>query len=228
MHAIASLWGIATKYLLYNTGKTIGSIDTKTENQQILFRNVGTRMEPMYDKPELVEVDDVDDPFGYRQHIIVVDWNEDGLNDVLTLDKDRQYTYYERYQAQDGLLHLRFGYNLRYEDGAVITQVSIHPWDNYLCACDWDGDGDWDLLVGIGQRMGIVFLENVGDLKQPVFRRPRRILANGKPITHSTHCMRPFAVDWDNTGKLDILSGSESGWLHLFRRAILSIEQEEC
>jgi hypothetical protein len=40
--------------------------------------------------------------------------------------------------------------------------------------------------------------------------------------------MRPFAVDWDNTGKLDILSGSESGWLHLFRRAILSIEQEEC
>jgi hypothetical protein len=35
---VCVLWGIATKYLLYNTGKTIGSIETKTENQQILIK----------------------------------------------------------------------------------------------------------------------------------------------------------------------------------------------
>lgn len=39
-----------------------------------------------------------------------------------------------------------------------------------------------------------------------------------QPIKYSVHSLRPCPVDWDGTGRIDLLVGSESGWFHLFRR----------
>ena len=52
---------------------------------------------------------------------------------------------------------------------------------NGCYTCDWDDDGDWDILTG--SCYGWVRIQiNTGTNEKPVFDKPRRVLADGKPI----------------------------------------------
>jgi hypothetical protein len=75
-------------------------------------------------------------------------------------------------------------------------------------AVDWDGDGDYDLIIGtIG---GMVFLiPNEGTAEAYAFGKERQIAkVPGRA--------GPYAADWDGDGDLDLLVGDGDGSVSLF------------
>lgn len=99
------------------------------------------------------------------------------------------------------------------KDRYDLSSICSHPF-----ACDWDGDGDLDLLIGNFQ--GTFYLaENTGSAEVPSWKAQgewiqggdEKLLGLGQPrIYHSA----PFVIDWDGDGDLDIISGDSNGGVY--------------
>jgi hypothetical protein len=186
-------------------------------NKIFFFRGLGNMV---FDPPEEIEVGGEPFPFGWRKAPFAIDWNGDGLRDLVAVDKDERVCLFRR-KEKDGKLILLPGEVFRYEDGEAVTTNSIPPGiyrNPIVClwVCDWNGDGDWDLLASSNRQTSL--LENVGTNEQPLFKRPVPLSTPDGEINICHHESRVTALDWDLDGDLDVVIGGESGTLYFFRR----------
>jgi len=218
-------------------------------NRVFWFRNGGTRERPAFGPRQQIEVEGLEDSaekrarslqlalgdsaypfqddeaFWWRQKVSVVDWNGNGLPDLVAVDGSGCYVLYERFRDAHGALKLRLGRRFTYQTGEPVTHDSLPrrvPGTDGIVVCDWKGRGVWDVLVGTCYT--VLYLENRGDNAAPVFAKPVRLRLWGKEIHHSRHGLKGHAVDWDGDGRLSWVAGSESGMFFLFRRAALDAE----
>lgn len=161
----------------------------------------------------------------WRTTPVAIDWNKDGLCDLISLDQEGWLSYYER--RGDGRLNP--GKRIFHgSDGSVynnrkgITDTTPGPLRlndleagesgrRKICFADWDHDGHPDLIAdgpsavwwqGEPSESGRYMLTYKGDLSRTVLEG---------------HTTCPTPVDWDHDGIIDLLLGAEDGHFYLIR-----------
>lgn len=144
----------------------------------------------------------------------MVDFNDDGLIDLVMLDHEGYLAFFAR-RRQGNKLRLLPGQRIFIDEQG--KSVRLNPRraggsGRYkIHLVDYDGDGRRDLLVNstnadlyknMGTRDGKTILKNTGPID------PRKI---------SGHTSSPTTVDWNGDGIRDPLVGAEDGYLYYVR-----------
>lgn len=158
-----------------------------------------------------------------------IDWNKDGLMDLVMLDHEGYLAYFERF-SQDGILKLKPGNRIFYGvNGSVFTNRNEIKNEQYgplqlnegeagssgrrkWCFTDWDEDGDQDLLVN---GKNIVLFENMGTKEGQVQLAFRGDISQQVLAGHTTS---PTVIQLNKKAKPQLLVGAEDGFLYLFER----------
>jgi len=98
---------------------------------------------------------------------------------------------------------------IKYNNPGLETDLAVGLWSSPL-PMDFDNDGDLDLICGeFVDRF--TWFENTGTREKPVFAKGRFLKNNKNLITMDLEMMRTAAVDWNQDGNIDLLSGDEDG-----------------
>jgi hypothetical protein len=179
----------------------------------LFYKNVGTSLHPKLLPPVDVATRDGKPVHGFRDKPVVIDWDGDGLVDVVGCTDGVTHLFKRYRDAQTGELKLAAGLPLKFADGSPLTVGS------FCNAGDWDRKGVYDLFSCSWNTM--LYCKNTGTNAQPAFLRPVAMQADGQSLSVGNHVTTPLPVDWDHSGKLDILASGESGLLYLYRRSYL-------
>ena len=189
-------------------------------NRVAYFENIGSRKQPKFAKAVTL-LHDQGEHFSFRSRPAPVDYNKDGLMDLIAGSagprdrndsKDIAISLYLRYRDEKGQLRLRAPVRLKDTEGRELRTPI--PYHHGFEVADWDGDGDLDLFTN--ERSQLILYRSTGN---GFAREP--ILYNGKPLSVSHHETSIKAVDWDRDGQLDLITGGESGWVYYFARSAL-------
>lgn len=108
---------------------------------------------------------------------------------------------------------------------SAVMALSDQAWP-YIC--DWDNDGDMDLLVGGGYGWPRILI-NEGSNEKMAFSESKNILSEGKPIRltrnkilggenwHDMGYLYPTYIDWDNDGLPDLLLPNETNRIFWYK-----------
>ena len=209
----------------------------------VWFENIGTATQPQLTQPKPVMVEWEDEnlypsaqwwkPVGqelvteHRTTPYAIDLNGDGLCDLVMLDHEGYLAFYERYE-EDGVLKLKQGKRIFLDLAGNPIKLSLALGDNRygtttegaigrvkLAITDWDGDGMLDVIVGSGVDMGNNFMW----YKTTKVENGNYYLARQGELSISNingHHPGFTICDWNNDGKPDIITGTESGYLYYF------------
>jgi len=196
----------------------------------VWYRNVGTRQEPKLAAVQPIEVEwDGPQPalaWGWmkpqgkalltqwRTTPVAVDWNKDGLVDLVMLDQEGYLAYFERAKV-DGRLILKSPRRAFCDEQGRPLQlnkgVAGRSGRRKLCVTDWDGDGQADFLLNSSSAN---FLRQVG------FKDGNWLFKDEGPLVKQNiegHDVSPTTVDFDGDGVPDFLGGAEDGRFYFLR-----------
>lgn len=165
----------------------------------------------------------------WRTTPYAIDWNEDGIMDLIMLDQEGYLAYYQG-DSKSGETILQPGKRIFYgENGTTFNNKNeVADTGNGLLRlntgeagrsgrrkisfADWDNDGDLDLWVN---SLNVSLFENIS-------QSPDKVVFEHKgPLTElmlAGHTTSPTFVDWDGDGVWEVLAGAEDGhFYHLPR-----------
>lgn len=190
----------------------------------VVAENTGTRTSPAFDRRRIL-FDSSDKPIdvGYDACPLSVDWNGDGVRDLLVgaekgcilyfqnegTDPEPAFTYRD-FLRVDGELLLTPNWPIAELPNSKPGEVFPADYLAIPCACDWDGDGDMDLLAGGFVTGRIFFFENIGREADGTPRLKARgpLAVDGEPLD-TGWAAAPTAIDLDQDGDLDLVCGAK-------------------
>jgi hypothetical protein len=210
----------------------------------VWYRNVGTRKNPQLAAAQPIEVEwnSVQPALAYgwlrptgkslltqwRTTPVMVDWNKDGLMDLLMLDQAGYLAYFERAKRGGNLVLLAPRRALQGENFSVTNSrhnvIDASPGlirlnngiagasgRRKLCVVDWDGDGLLDIFVNSANAN---FLRQTGVRDGQWSFRDMGLLVNENIEGHD---VSPTTVDFDGNGIPDFLGGAEDGRFYFLK-----------
>lgn len=163
----------------------------------------------------------------WRTTPVAIDWNEDGLMDLVMLDHEGYLAYYERFRDSAGELWLRPGERIFYAtSGSVYHPVRgmldslagplcLNPGKagrsgrRKICFTDWNGDGRPDLMV---DSRNVAWFENKGVREGKVWFEYK---GNVSEVQLAGHTTCPTAVYRKGKRLADLVVGAEDGHFYL-------------
>ena len=190
----------------------VGQADGKIK----IFLNIGTIGEPTFDRGAFVQVGPTggktDISVGSRATPSVVDWNNDGLKDMISGGMSGRIYVYLNTGSNQAPDFQTTAYARQNGVDLIVNSGRSSP-----CAGDFNNDDRKDLICG--NTNGELWLyPNVGTDAEPIFGDAVQVEAADVPIDLAgTPRSRPFVCDWNADGKSDVLIGAADGQVHLYR-----------
>lgn len=151
--------------------------------------------------------------------VAVADLNADGKRDLLVASPNGYFFYYQNRGTPAEPRFTNAEVLPIFLSASPVVRDIYHAFgherdhDRFcprICLADWRKRGTLDLLVGnfLGE---LLFVPNTGAARQPVFSQPA-VLDRARVQTDDrnrlwANLLSPAAADWNNDGKLDVLTG---------------------
>lgn len=222
----------------------------------VWYKNVGTRQKPQLAAAQPIEVEwNGEQPhlaYGWlrpegkalltqwRTTPVGVDWNKDGLTDLVMLDQEGYLAFFERSRLPDGSLQLKHPQRVlcaektapapglvdkALEHLKVKTPVAMKPGEplrlnagiagksgrRKICIMDWDGDGKLDILLNSANAN---FIRQTSAAEGHYYFADMGLLSDANIEGHD---VSPTTVDFNADGTPDFLGGAEDGHLYYLR-----------
>jgi hypothetical protein len=179
----------------------------------LLLENQGTRTKHVFAKPRILQQGGNPLKTVWRTRPVVRDLDGDGRNDLLALDHDGRLVLYRG--SPQGLkpgerISDQRDFSIKLDgEGRETGRANI-------TVMDWDADGKLDVIVGnaVENFDGLRWYRNIGTQQKWILERQPNIPLN-LPWNHY-NLVEP--VDWDKDGKIDLIAGSEGGWIYFYRQ----------
>lgn len=170
-----------------------------------IYPNVGTDQEPRFERYQYFQDGQpegrVPQHAGFAPHI--ADLDQDGRADILSPAWHGKVFWFQ--QSSDRIFEA--GRPLRNSKEQIIEL----EWTWGVTTCDWENDGDLDILVGYSayqpELANVVLLKNTGETADgsPLFENPVGLRAGTAPMRIQTQAPMPAAVDWNGDGLFDLV-----------------------
>ncbi|MBW7893707.1 MAG: VCBS repeat-containing protein [Opitutaceae bacterium] len=159
----------------------------------------------------------------------MIDWNGDGLMDLVMSDVEGYLALYERRRGANGTLELQPPQRVFWSEGASVFNSNGQPQNKEsgllrlndgiygrsgrrtFCIADWDGDGVLDLLVNSNPNVN--FLRGLGRDARGLW-----IFRDEGPVSQHVlagHATKPTMLDLAGDGHRELLVGAEDGHFYV-------------
>ncbi len=177
-----------------------------------LYLNTATDAAPAFDAGVFLTRAGADLDVGSRATPTVIDWDGDGLQDLVIGGLDGLMRVYLNSGAPGAPVFLS---ETALQAGAA--NLVVPSGRSSPCHADLDGDGHRDLLTGNTDGQLLLYHNGGTDLA-PVFAGYEAVTAGGTPIDlDGTPRSRPCVCDWNGDQSLDVLVGAGDGLVRLYR-----------
>lgn len=187
-----------------------------SDGRMEVYPNKSTGPDPDFGTPFYVQVGEpgskVELSVGARATFQIVDWNNDGMEDLLVGGLDGKVRLFLNH-ASSGNFDLRQTSLLQEATGDLTVPTGRAS----VAVADLDGDGRKDLISGNTEGQ-IWFYRNVGTDPNPQFHSGQAVQAGGAEINlEGIPRSRPSLADYDGDGLVDLLVGSRDGRIRWYR-----------
>ena len=196
----------------------------------VWYRNIGKRTSPKLAAAQPVEVEWQGPqpalawgwlrPEGkglltqWRTTPVTIDWNKDGLVDLVMLDHEGFLSLFERAERDNQRVLLppkRLFCNIKGAPLQFNHKKSGRSGRRKICFADWDGDGRLDILLDA---------RNISCWRQTKAKDGKWYFSSMGLVSSTVlagHTTSPTMVDFDQDGLMDLICGAEDGHFYFLR-----------
>ncbi|MCC6794388.1 MAG: VCBS repeat-containing protein [Candidatus Hydrogenedentes bacterium] len=198
----------------------------------IWYRNEGTRSAPKLAASKPVEVEWKSTPpkpawiwwnptgnelaTQWRTTPVVVDYDADGLNDLVMLDHEGYLAFFKRTRGADATLRLQPGERIFVDEAGapllLAKGIAGKSGRRKLRLVDWDGDKRFDILIN---STNCDWFKNLCDENGKVVFKEMGALSD---VVLAGHDTSPTTSDWNKDGVSELLLGAEDGLIYRLDR----------
>ena len=178
-----------------------------------IFINNGTDSNPVFSAGVFVKDGPTDISVGGRATSIYTDWNNDGMNDLVSGAYDGKIRAFINEGSASIPVFQTETFAKIGNDHLTVPSIRSSP-----IFYDFDDDGKKDLICG-NTDGNLLFYKNTNTLDAPVFSNFEKLQSLGSDIylPGTEPRSRPSFCNWNNGVFVDVLIGATDGQVHLFR-----------